>query len=145
MKSCKGCLTMTIDKKKSSGFSLIETMVTLLFVTITTLLIAHFIDRTPTAHELKKSKARQELRLIENAVGAYMLDLSLPAPTSAQGITVLVESGYLSTFLLDPWGNPYQYKNPGTYDLIDYWSQGPDGIDSDDDIVGWDPYGSYVR
>lgn len=150
MKSFKGCLKMTMTtitkyKKKSSGFSLIETMVTLLFVTITTLLILHFIDRTPTELELKASKARQELRLIENAVGAYMLDLSLPAPTTEQGIATLVERGYLSMLLLDPWGNPYQYKNPGTYDLIDYWSQGPDGIDSNDDVVGWDPYGSYIR
>lgn len=136
---------MAKNKKMLSGFSLIESMVTLLFIVITASLVAHFAERAPTALEIKESKARQELRLIENAVGAYTLDLSLPAPTTQQGIQPLVENGYLSTFLLDPWGNPYQYKSPGTYDLIDYWSQGPDGINSNDDIVGWDPYGSYVR
>lgn len=136
---------MITSKTKQSGFSLVEGMISLLFIVITASLVAHFVDKVPTALELKESKARQELRLIQNAVGAYMLDLSLPAPTNAQGIAPLVEKGYLSKFLLDPWGNPYQYKNPGTYDFIDYWSQGPDGIDSGDDIVGWDPYGSYVR
>ncbi|MDP7593348.1 MAG: type II secretion system protein GspG [Litorilituus sp.] len=136
---------MTTYKKHLAGFSLIEGMVILLFIFISALLVGHFIDKVPTAHELKEAKARQELRLIKNAVGAYTLDLNEPAPTTTQGIAILVDKGYLSTVLLDPWGHAYQYKNPGTYDLIDYWSQGPDGIDSDDDIVGWDPYGSYVR
>ncbi len=133
------------QKKFSQGFSLIEAMITLLFIVITMALVAHFIDRQPTELEKQASKARQELRLIENAVGAYTIDLAKPAPSTTQGVMELVKAGYLSKLLLDPWGNPYQYRNPGQYDLIDYWSQGPDGIDSDDDIVGWDPYGSYVR
>lgn len=41
--------------------------------------------------------------------------------------------------LLDPWGNPYQYrfpgqKNTGSYDL---WSTGPDTAAADDDIGNW--------
>jgi len=136
---------MIIDKKHCAGFSLIEGMITLLFVVVSFALIAHFIDRQPSELEQQESKARQELRIIENAVGAYTIDLQKPAPSTALGMTILVSEGYLSKLLLDPWGNPYQYRNPGVYDNIDYWSQGPDGIDSDDDIVGWDPYGSYVR
>ncbi len=131
--------------KSHFGFSLIESMVSLLFIVIILALIAHFIDRQPTELEKQENKARQELRLIENAVGAYTIDLVIPAPSTRQGVMELVKTGYLSRLLLDPWGNPYQYRNPGQYDLIDYWSRGPDGIDSDDDIVGWDPYGSYVR
>lgn len=39
----------------------------------------------------------------------------------------------------DPWGNPYQYRFPGTknpqgYDL---YSFGPDGVESADDIGNW--------
>lgn len=132
-------------KKYGAGFSLIESMITLLFVVVSFALIAHFVDRQPSELEQQQSKARQELRIIENAVGAYTIDLQKPAPSTALGITLLVSEGYLSTLLLDPWGNPYQYRNPGIYDTIDYWSQGPDGIDSGDDVVGWDPYGSYVR
>ncbi|MCP4990652.1 MAG: hypothetical protein GY928_32805 [Colwellia sp.] len=136
---------MTFFNTRCSGFSLIESTITLLFFIVGFALVAHFIDRQPTKLEQQQSKARQELRIIENAVGAYTIDLNKPAPSTAMGMTLLVSQGYLSKILLDPWGNPYQYRNPGVYDNIDYWSQGPDGIDSEDDIVGWDPYGSYVR
>lgn len=129
----------------NTGFSLIEAVISLLFVLITLALVVHFIDQKPSELELQQSRARQELRLIENAIGAYTIDNGIPAPTTDEGLGVLVSQGYLSKLLLDPWGKPYHYRNPGKYDFIDYWSQGPDGIDSSDDIVGWDPYGSYVR
>ncbi len=132
-------------KNKQLGFSFIETMITLLFAVITLGLVVYFIDREPTTLEKQATKARQELRLLENAVAGYTFDLEKPAPTTEQGLGVIIEEGYLSKILIDPWGKPYQYRNPGIYDSTDYWSQGPDGIDSDDDIVGWDPYGSYIR
>lgn len=131
--------------KLNAGFSLIETIISLLFVFITLALVVHFIDRKPSELEQQQSKARQDLRLIENAIAAYTIDNAIPAPTTAQGLGVLVTQEYLSTLLIDPWGKLYIYQNPGTYGIIDYWSQGPDGIDSQDDIVSWDPYGSYVR
>ena len=42
--------------------------------------------------------------------------------------------------LLDPWGEPYQYRYPGTHNKggYDVWSKGPDKIDgTDDDIGNW--------
>lgn len=42
--------------------------------------------------------------------------------------------------LLDPWGEPYQYKYPGTHNKAGYdlWSKGPDKTDgTDDDIGNW--------
>jgi len=43
------------------------------------------------------------------------------------------------TVPLDPWGNPYQYRYPGTKnaDKYDLWSWGPDGRESADDIGNW--------
>ena len=40
---------------------------------------------------------------------------------------------------VDPWGNPYQYRYPGTRnpDGYDVWSLGPDGIDNDNVIGNW--------
>ncbi len=40
---------------------------------------------------------------------------------------------------LDPWGNPYQYRYPGTrnQDGYDVWSLGPDGADNDNVIGNW--------
>ncbi len=40
----------------------------------------------------------------------------------------------------DPWGHPYQYRNPGTKNKgsFDLWSMGPDGVDgTEDDIGNW--------
>jgi general secretion pathway protein G len=42
--------------------------------------------------------------------------------------------------ILDPWGEPYQYRYPGTHNKggYDVWSKGPDKIDgTDDDIGNW--------
>lgn len=39
----------------------------------------------------------------------------------------------------DPWGNPYQYRFPGTRNQgsYDVYSFGPDGVDSDQNIGNW--------
>lgn len=51
------------------------------------------------------------------------------------------DSPYLeSAALLDPWGNPYQYRMPGNGggDGWDLWSLGEDGLDgTEDDIGNW--------
>jgi general secretion pathway protein G len=42
---------------------------------------------------------------------------------------------------IDPWGNPYHYRRPGTKDKggFDVYSAGPDGIaDNADDMGSWD-------
>ncbi len=46
--------------------------------------------------------------------------------------------------LVDPWGNPYEYRSPGEVneDSYDLWSWGPDGINDEgkegsDDIKNW--------
>lgn len=42
---------------------------------------------------------------------------------------------------LDPWGEPYQYAYPGTYNkaAYDLWSKGPDKQSgTEDDIGNWD-------
>ncbi|HEY1848530.1 MAG TPA: type II secretion system major pseudopilin GspG [Opitutaceae bacterium] len=42
--------------------------------------------------------------------------------------------------ILDPWGEPYQYRYPGVHnkDSYDLWSRGPDKTDgTEDDIGNW--------
>jgi general secretion pathway protein G len=42
--------------------------------------------------------------------------------------------------ILDPWGEPYLYRYPGTHNKegYDLWSKGPDKTDgTDDDIGNW--------
>jgi general secretion pathway protein G len=72
-------------------------------------------------------------------------------PTSEEGLKVLLDAPegdkaarwkgpYVDTLPKDPWGNPYQYANPGTHNKngYDIWSMGPDGQDGTaDDIGNW--------
>ena len=39
----------------------------------------------------------------------------------------------------DPWGNPYQYRYPGTRNTggYDLYSWGSDGVESEDDVGNW--------
>ena len=50
--------------------------------------------------------------------------------------------GYLDRMPKDPWGNPYQYLNPGNNGEIDIYTLGRDGRPGgeglDADIGNWD-------
>jgi len=50
--------------------------------------------------------------------------------------------GYIERLSNDPWGNPYQYLNPGSHGTIDIYSFGADGKPGGDgtatDIGNWD-------
>jgi general secretion pathway protein G len=39
----------------------------------------------------------------------------------------------------DPWGNPYEYRQPGQHNPsgFDLFSLGPDGREGNDDIGNW--------
>lgn len=83
------------------------------------------------------------------ALMAYRLNMG-GYPTTDQGLAALRtapsnagnrwKGPYLKKDPLDPWGNPYQYRSPGTRNpnLYDIWSLGPDGTESGDDIGNWE-------
>lgn len=109
-------------------------------------LSAGFISDLETDRAAQLRRARDGLMALESAISGYVFDLGKGAPTTKEGgLKKLVEAGYLDYLLSDPWGNEFQYANPGRYTFVDIWSTGPDGVESDDDIVSWDRYGSYVR
>ena len=82
----------------------------------------------------------------------YRLDVG-NYPTTEQGLEALMSppegvkskwnGPYLEEIPLDPWGNPYQYKYPGSKNVngprgYDIWSMGPDGKQGGaDDIGNW--------
>jgi general secretion pathway protein G len=96
---------------------------------------------------------QQDLRGIENALKFYRLD-NFAYPTSEQGIDALVNKpadpniknwkpgGYLDRLPKDPWGNEYQYLNPGQNGEIDIYTFGrdgrPGGEGTDSDIGNWE-------
>ena len=93
-----------------------------------------------TGNMRKVSQARDEIRALSAALIAPRPD-GRSMPDSRQGLAALVEDGTLPHIPLDPWGRPYQFRNPGTVRTWELYSLGPDGIESADDVVGWNLYG----
>ena len=87
----------------------------------------------------KNKTALGHINQIQSAVRAYEVD-SMKLPTTSQGIGILVEKGKLKKLPVDPWGNAYHYRKPGTKDKggFDIYSAGPAGIaDNADDVGSW--------
>jgi general secretion pathway protein G len=134
-----------------AGFTLIEIMVVIAIIGILATLIVPKIMGKPD--EARAIAAKQDVSTLVQAFKLYRLDIGR-YPTTEQGIRALVEKptsepvpqnwkagGYLDSIPKDPWGNPYQYSNPGTRGEIDVYSFGADGkaggIDNDADIGNW--------
>ena len=122
---------------KPAGFTLIEIMVVLVIMGVmAALVVPRVLGRTEDA---RKVAAKSDISSIMNALKLYNLD-NLRYPTGAQGLDAIAtksnispvptnfkEGGYLDKLPTDPWGNAYQYQNPGKHGEIDVYSYGPDG------------------
>jgi general secretion pathway protein G len=123
--------------KKQQGFTLIEIMVVVVILGVLAAFIVPQILSRPD--EAKMIKAQQDVMRIESALDMYRLDNGV-YPSQAQGLEALVKqpsvppvprnynsSGYLRRLPTDPWGNEYQYRNPGVHSAIDVYSENSDG------------------
>lgn len=100
-----------------------------------------YLAQTRQTDDIKlKARARDEIRAMTSA-----LLLERPGrramPSTAEGLHALVSDSTLPGIPDDPWGQPYQYRNPGTIWAWELYSLGPDGVESQDDIVSWNLYG----
>ncbi len=123
--------------RPAAGFTLIEVMVVVVILgVLAAIVVPKIMDRPDQARVVK---ARQDIRLIESALGLYKLD-NFRYPSTDQGLEALVrkptlapvpphwkEGGYLDRLPKDPWGGDYAYLNPGEHGEIDLWSLGADG------------------
>ncbi len=137
--------------RRQRGFTLIEIMVVVIILGILAAIVApNVIGRVGQA---QVTKAKQDIRGIENAMKFYRLD-NFSYPTTEQGLQALVTrpndpnlrnwkaGGYLERLPKDPWGNQYLYLNPGNNAEIDIYTLGrdgrPGGEGEDADIGNWD-------
>ncbi|WP_026340638.1 type II secretion system major pseudopilin GspG [Thioalkalivibrio sp. ALJT] len=128
------------------GFTLIEIMVVVVILGIlAAIVVPRVMDRPDDA---RITKVKQDIRTLESALNLYRLD-NFRYPTTDQGLDALVErprsgpeapqyrqGGYMDRLPSDPWGNPYQYLNPGRHGDIDVFSFGANGRRGGEGIEG---------
>ncbi len=135
--------------RPARGFTLIELMVVLVIIgVLAALIVPNVLDRTDDA---RATAARTDVHNIMQALKLYKLD-NQRYPTPEQGLQALVQRPttppvpanwrpYLEKLPNDPWGQPYQYLNPGIRGEVDVMSFGADGKSGgegkDADIGSW--------
>lgn len=131
--------------KPAAGFTLIEVLVVVVILGILAAIVVPNIMSKPG--EARITKAKSDIRAIEQALNLYRLD-NHDYPTTDEGLEALVQSsggdnqsGYLPRLPKDPWGQPYQYLNPGVNGEIDIYTLGRDGQQGgegeDADVGNW--------
>lgn len=131
------------------GFTLVEIMVVVVILGILAVLIVpRVLGRTD---EARIAAARHDIAAITQSLKLYKLDNGR-YPSNEQGLQALVAKPqsspvpgnwkpYLDKLPKDPWGNTYQYLNPGVHSEIDVFSLGadgqPGGTGADVDIGSW--------
>lgn len=98
--------------------------------------------------EIRRLAARQDIGTIVQALKLYRLDNGR-YPTQDQGLAALAQKptteplpvnwkdgGYLERMPPDPWGAPYQYRNPGAHGEIDVFSTGGGQGNASGSVVG---------
>ena len=149
-KTCKEVFFM--DRKRRSGFTLVEILVVVVILgLLATLVIPRVVGR---GEEAKRTATLVQIRALEQALDLYKLDNGF-YPTTEQGLEALVskpsgmpepmnyrKDGYMKKVPVDPWGRAYVYRSPGEHGETDILSFGPDGAEGgeedDRDITNWE-------
>lgn len=129
------------------GFTLLELLVVMVIIG----LLAGYVGPRFFG-QIGKSEvkvARAQIDALEKALDQYRLDVG-HYPSTEQGLQALQTSPgdarwagpYLKKAVpLDPWGKPYQYRQPGEHGEFDLFSFGRDGQPGGEgeaaDITNW--------
>lgn len=129
-----------------AGFTLLELLVVILIIGLLTGIVApRFLGQIGRS---ETTTARAQLDALDKALQAYRIDTG-HFPSTAQSLRALVtqpgdEPRWRGPYMQgeippDPWGTPYQYRNPGStgrdYDLLSYGKdRSPGGTGDDADI-----------
>ena len=135
---------------REAGLTLVEMIVVLAIIALVAALIVPNVIGRPD--QARVTTARTDLKTIGAAPKMYRLDNG-DYPTTQQGLSALAKrptsgpqptafpsEGYLPQTPVDPWGNPYVYRYPGTgaggFDLLSTGKDGkPGGTGLDADIT----------
>ena len=128
-------------RRKISGFTLVELLVVLAILGMLAALVGpQVLNQLGGA---KSKSAAIQIRDFEQALELYKLDVGR-FPGSNEGLNALVRQpssakGWNGPYLkkdevpMDPWGNPYQYRESGsTIDISSYGADGRQGGSGED-------------
>lgn len=137
-----------VKRKFSFGFTLLELLVVMVIIG----LLAGYVGPRYFS-QIGKSEvkaARAQIDALEKALDQYRIDVG-HYPTTEQGLPALMaapsgEGRWAGPYLRkavpdDPWGKPYQYRQPGEHGDFDLFSYGPDGQPGGEgeaaDVTNW--------
>lgn len=138
-----------IYRAPAPGFTLLELMVVLLILALLASIAAPQVMKHLA--KAKAETAKIQLDALTASVNYFQLDMGR-YPTDQEGLKVLVEKPasepkwdgpYVQKkdSLIDPWGRPYLYKQPGAHRDIDIYTLGSDGKEGGEgdarDIGNW--------
>ena len=126
-----------------SGFTLLEIVIVLGIIAV--IMGGSIVMLRKLPEGAKIQRAEGDMRNIESAVRSYAMLAGNP-PSTAQGIEALFVkptsqpvpkrwSSAGKSVPLDPWGDPYKYRNPGKIDSSSFeiYTFGPDKKEGTDD------------
>lgn len=117
---------------RNKGFTLIELLIVMVIIGLLASLVAP--KMFSKVESSKRGTASAQLEMLATALDAFRLDVGR-YPDSLDELRQSDKRGWDGPYMpkelpLDPWGNPYQYKYPGTNADYDLKSLGADGIES---------------
>lgn len=134
-------------KYRVKGFTLIELLLVLVILgVLAVLVIPKFTGRSKQARD---TAAKADVRVLSGAMDMFENDTGR-YPSTEEGLGALLNapSGvsnwngpyFKGNLPKDPWGNPYQYRQPGQHNPKDFdlFSTGADGREGSDDIGNWE-------
>ncbi|HEY5551250.1 MAG TPA: type II secretion system major pseudopilin GspG [Opitutaceae bacterium] len=136
-------------RKARSGMTLIEILIVLILISLLAGTVIFNVTKTLEGNTEAITKLFVN-ETVKVPLVTYRIHMG-NYPSTEEGMQALItppanrserwKGPYIEnkTVPLDPWGNPYQYRYPGTKnaDKYDLWSWGPDGRESADDIGNW--------
>jgi len=131
-------------RARERGFTLIEIMAVVLIISLLTGLVGFAVFQQ--VDKGRVTAAQAQLKSLSGVLELYRMD-NANYPTTEEGLGALVtdDGKYIQKRRIppDPWGNPYQYEQPGQYNAnsFDLWSHGADGQSGGDgvnaDVGNW--------